>query len=87
MRKGAAHTRLHMLVYTIILWPVSLLPFFIGEAGQTYLIGAFILSGLFNVSAIQVLRLKTDKASRLMFGYSILYLFMIFGLVMIDRWM
>ena len=85
--KGAAHTRWQMLVYTLILWPVSVLPSFVGAAGKTYAVGAFILSGLFAVSALQVLRLQTEKASRLMFGYSILYLFMMFGLVMIDRWM
>lgn len=85
--KGAAHTRLQMLIYTLILWPVSVLPSVYGVAGMTYGVSAFILSGLFTVSAIQVYRLQTEKASRLMFGYSILYLFLIFGLVMIDRWM
>ncbi len=85
--KGADHTRLQMLIYALILWPVSVLPSFYGAAGAAYGWGAFGLSGLFAVSAIQVIRLKTERASRLMFGYSILYLFLIFGLVMIDRWM
>jgi heme o synthase len=82
---GAAHTRLQMLVYTIILWPISVLPCVFGHAGSVYGIGAFILSGMFTLSAIQVMRLKTDRACRQMFAYSILYLFMIFGLVIIDR--
>lgn len=85
--KGANHTRIQMLVYTLILWPVSVLPGIYGAAGKTYMVGSFVLSALFVISAVQVMRLKTEKASRLMFGYSILYLFMIFGLVMIDRWM
>ena len=85
--KGPNHTRLQMLLYTLVLWPVSVLPALYGDAGMVYGIGAFILGGLFALSALQVMRLKTEKASRLMFAYSILYLFMIFALVMIDRWM
>jgi len=82
---GAAHTRLQMLVYTLLLWPISVLPTILGDAGNLYGIGAFILGGLFTISAVQVMRLKTDKSCRQMFAYSILYLFMIFGLVIIDR--
>ncbi len=85
--KGPNHTRLQMLLYTLVLWPVSVLPAMYGEAGMLYGVGAFVLSGMFALSALQVMRLKTEKASRLMFAYSILYLFMIFALVMIDRWM
>jgi len=84
---GAAHTRLQMLIYTLILWPVSVLPSIIGHAGIVYGIGAFVLSGMFALSAVQVMRLKTERASRQMFAYSILYLFLIFGLIMIDWWM
>lgn len=83
--KGAAYTRWSMLAYTLVLWPVTLLPHLVGAAGAMYFWGAMVLSGLFTLSAVQVLRLKTDKAARLMFAYSILYLFMLFTLVMIDR--
>lgn len=82
---GAAHTRMQMLVYTLILWPISVLPAILGQAGWLYGLGAFALGGLFTLSAVQVFRLKTDKACRQMFAYSILYLFMVFGLVLIDR--
>ena len=82
---GAAHTRLQMLIYTLLLWPISVLPSFVGDAGSVYGIGAFVLGALFTISAVQVMRLKTDRACRQMFAYSILYLFMIFGLVIIDR--
>jgi protoheme IX farnesyltransferase len=82
---GAAHTRLQMLVYTLILWPVSVLPAVYGQAGHLYAIGAFVLGAMFALSAVQVMRLKTDRACKQMFAYSILYLFMIFGLVIIDR--
>jgi protoheme IX farnesyltransferase len=84
---GAAHTRMQMLIYTLILWPVSVLPSILGQAGKVYGIGAFILGAMFTLSAIQVIRLKTDRSCKQMFAYSILYLFMIFGLVIIDRLM
>lgn len=82
---GAAHTRLQMLVYTLILWPISVLPSIFGDAGIVYGVGAFVLGAMFTLSAVQVMRLRTDKSCRQMFAYSILYLFMIFGLVIIDR--
>ncbi len=83
--KGAAYTRRAMLVYTLLLWPVSVLPTLLGDAGRLYFWGAFTLSGLFALSALQVMRLKSEKAARQMFAYSILYLFLIFSLVIADR--
>lgn len=83
--KGLTHTRRVMLFYTLVLWPVSLLPSIVGDAGRAYFWGACLLGGLFALSALQVLRLKTEKAARHMFAYSILYLFMIFGLIIVDR--
>lgn len=83
---GDAHTRLQMLIYALILWPVSILPAVLGQAGMMYAIGATILGGMFTLSTIQVWRLKTERASRMLFAYSILYLFLVFTLVMLDRW-
>lgn len=78
---GERQTRIQMLAYTLILWAVSLLPWALGYLNRTYGVGALILGGLFTLSAVQVMRVKTRKASQLMFGYSILYLFLIFALV------
>lgn len=83
---GESNTRWQMLAYTIILWVVSVAPWALGYAGTTYGVAAFVLGALFTISSIQVLRLQTKKASQLMFGYSILYLFLIFAFVMADRW-
>jgi protoheme IX farnesyltransferase len=52
-----------------------------------YGVGAFVLGALFVLSAFQVWRVKTEKSARLLFAYSILYLFLVFGLVIIDRMM
>jgi protoheme IX farnesyltransferase len=78
---GADHTRKHILIYSVILWIVSLLPYFCG-ASNVYMLGALVLGGLFAMGAAQLYRQKTDKAARQLFAYSILYLFALFALVM-----
>ncbi len=72
--KGERRTKIEMLIYTLLLFPLSLAPYFVGIAGPTYLIGASILSGLFIVCALRVMFDKTHKSARQMFGYSIMYL-------------
>lgn len=81
---GQQHTKIQMLIYTLILLPLSLAPFFTGLAGMIYAAGASILSGLFVIAAIAVLRDQTHRSAKRMFGYSILYLFAIFALLMVD---
>ncbi len=83
---GESNTRWQMLIYTLVLWAVSVAPWALGYLSITYGIAAFVLGGLFTLSSVQVLRLKTKKASQLMFGYSILYLFLIFAFVIGDQW-
>ncbi len=81
---GADHTRAQMLVYAVLLWGVSLLPCVFGARGAVYGTGAFLLGALFALSALQVWRLKTEKSARLLFAYSILYLFAVFALVILE---
>ena len=85
---GARTTKLQMLVYAALLVPFALAPTLIGFAGPLYAMGALAMSGLFLVSAWRVWREIDDgrsfRAARQMFGFSILYLFMIFALLIID---
>ncbi|MGN7437110.1 MAG: heme o synthase [Alcanivorax sp.] len=81
---GERATKIQMLVYTLILLPVTLAPYLFGYAGLVYGIGASILSGFFVVTAIKVLNSSDMKFARAMFGYSVFYLFALFLLVMID---
>lgn len=78
-----------MLIYAILLCPLTLLPTFLGVAGMVYFWAAVVLNGLFIVSALRVLHDKTNeasyKAARQMFGYSIFYLFMIFLIMVLDK--
>jgi protoheme IX farnesyltransferase len=81
---GAVSTKRQMLVYTLLLLPLSAAPYFLGAAGPIYLVSSIVLGGLFVAAAIAVLRDRTDRSAKRMFGYSILYLFLLFGVLMID---
>jgi protoheme IX farnesyltransferase len=82
---GAAATKRQMLVYTLILSPLALAPYFTGLAGAFYLVGAGLLSFLFTAAAVAVMRDKTDASAKRMFGFSILYLFTLFALLVVDK--
>jgi len=83
--KGERRTKWEMLIYTLIVFPLSLAPYLNHTAGPAYLIGATLLSGFFIFCAIRVLRDKTHKAARQMFGYSILYLFLLLSLLLAEH--
>ncbi|MCP4329015.1 MAG: protoheme IX farnesyltransferase [Alphaproteobacteria bacterium] len=82
---GEAETRRQILIYTICLVPVTLAPTLLGATGWTYFAGAAVLGALFMVCAIRVWRDPVERTARLMFGYSILYLFLLFLLMLADR--
>jgi len=82
---GEHHTKIQMIIYTIILLPLSITPYFLGTSGLLYGVAAFALSGFFLFTAIRVLKDKTLKSAKLMFGYSVFYLFAIFLALMIDQ--
>jgi protoheme IX farnesyltransferase len=85
--KGEATTRLQILLYTLLLVPLGIAPWPLGYAGVLY--GAVsAVSGLgMLILAIQVYRerLPSDQACRHLFAFSILYLFLLFAVLMIDR--
>lgn len=80
---GAASTKRQMLIYTLILMPVTLAPWALGFTSAAFGMTAAALGGLFVVSALQVLRHEDLKYARRMFGYSIFYLFAYFTALMI----
>ncbi|HVI51308.1 MAG TPA: heme o synthase [Candidatus Sulfotelmatobacter sp.] len=81
---GPQRTKIEMLVYTLLLFPLSLSPAFAGIAGPVYLCGMLILSSLFVVCAVRVLFDRTYRSARQMFGYSILYLTLLFSLLLVE---
>ena len=82
---GDRETRRQILLYALLLLPLTLLPTALGIAGMFYLAGAAVLGALLVAGAIQVWRETGDKAAKLLFGYSVLYLFLLFALMLLDR--
>ena len=81
---GERATKWQMLIYTLILFPLALMPYFIGLTGAIYAVIAAVLSGFFVVAAVQVLRTDDLRMARRMFGYSVFYLFALFLAMMGD---
>ena len=84
---GLPFTRLQILLYTIILFVVTLVPYLIGMCGLIYLAGAVVLGGGFLYYAIQMLRFpENTKLPMKTFGYSINYLMVLFTILLVDHY-
>jgi protoheme IX farnesyltransferase len=84
---GEAYTRLHILLYTILLVVASVLPFVIVMSGPLYLAGALALGAGFLYWAIVLMRNNNDKAPMETFRYSIVYLGALFLFMLIDHYL
>lgn len=84
---GEAYTRLHILLYTILLVVASVLPFVIVMSGPLYLAGALALGAGFLYWAIVLMRNNNDKAPMETFRYSIVYLGALFIVMLIDHYL
>ncbi|HEY2131527.1 MAG TPA: heme o synthase [Acetobacteraceae bacterium] len=91
---GAKETRRQIFLYTLVLVPVTLLPWLLHETGAIYGISALLLGLGFLASVWRVLRDRQDEAgvsltrdapARAAFKYSILYLFVLLGAMAVDR--
>lgn len=91
---GARETRKQILIYTLLLVPLSLVPWAIGFSHLIYGISALVLGLVFLFHALRVLRdrqdatgisLTGDAPAKAAFKFSILYLFALFGALAIDR--
>ncbi|HEY9103632.1 heme o synthase [Chitinimonas sp.] len=84
---GEAFTRLHVLLYTLILTAVTLLPVATGMAGWIYLVSAALLDAAFLVYAWRIWRSYSDALARSAFRYSILYLSLLFAALLLDHYL
>ena len=83
---GVALTRLHILMYTLVLVAVTTLPFLIFRmAGLLYLATALALGAIFVGYAWRLHRSYSDKLARATFGYSIVYLAALFAALLFDK--
>jgi heme o synthase len=83
---GDKYTRLHILLYTIILFVVSVLPFATKMFGLLYLLGAVILGLGFLYWAVVMLINKDPQAPMQTFRYSIIYLMALFIIMLADHY-
>lgn len=86
---GHRATKRQMLAYTLALLLVAPAPYLLGVVGPFYAVGTIVLGLLFLICAVRVLQEDGEatgfKAAKQMFGFSIFYLFAVFGLLIIDR--
>jgi len=82
---GPDSTKRQMLFYTLVLLPVAASPYAVGIAGPVYLAASSVLGLLFVGCAVRVLRATDDGPAKKMFGFSILYLFLLFALMIGER--
>tara|TARA_Y100001970_G_scaffold259458_1_gene340431 strand:+ start:471 stop:1307 length:837 start_codon:yes stop_codon:yes gene_type:complete len=86
---GVKATKFNIFIYALILFPIAISPYFLKFSGVTYLIFATALSCYYIFISYRLLREKNSitekKLATKLFGYSILYLFMIFTFVLIDK--
>lgn len=87
--KGPAHTRLEILLYSLVLAPVGILPWALGFASGVYGVLSLGLGAAFLYFATRVFLIRTgedaDRAAKRLFGFSILYLFLLFAEIVVER--
>jgi protoheme IX farnesyltransferase len=84
---GVAFTKLHILLYTIIMFLITLLPYATRMSGPLYLLGAVVLGIGFLYWAIALMRGKNPNAPMQTFRYSIFYLMALFIVMLVDHYL
>jgi len=84
---GAEFTRLHVFLYTLVLFAGTLLPFVSGMSGVLYLIAALALNAGFVGYAWKLWRQYSDRLARKTFRYSIIYLSLLFAALLVDHYL
>lgn len=84
---GEKYTKLHILLYTLILLIITMLPFVVGMNGWLYLIGALVLGAGFLYWAIVLMIGKKPAAGMSTFKYSIVYLMALFSVMLLDHYL
>ena len=89
LTNGVESTKLNIFVYSLTMLPVVILPYAIGFVGLAFLIPSLILTIYYNYLCFELYKFKKNKfdakKAKIIFGYSILYLFLIFVLFLIDK--
>lgn len=82
---GLEATKRQIFIYSMLLLILSITPFFFGYLGYIYFTSAFALGLYYVYRSIRLWKPKAEKESMKLFGYSILYLFVLFSMMAVDR--
>jgi protoheme IX farnesyltransferase len=82
---GQRETRRQILLYTLVLAPLGMAPWLIGFTGPVYGVVATVTGAAMLALAVRLLFDRSDRAAKQLFAFSILYLFLLFAFLLIDR--
>ena len=84
---GSEFTRLHVLLYTLVLFAATLLPFVAGMSGPIYLAAAIVLGAIFSGYAWRLWRGYSDALAKKTFRFSIVHLTLLFAALLVDHYL
>ena len=86
---GVEETKRNIFIYSLIMFPMVIIPYYIGFVGEIFLIASLILTFYYNYICYDLLKFKKNKfeikKAKKVFSYSIFYLFLLFVLFLIDQ--
>ena len=89
LTNGIESTKLNIFIYSMLMLPVIILPYAIGFVSLVFLVPSLILTLYYNYLCFELYEFKKNKfnskKAKTIFGYSILYLFLIFVLFLMDK--
>ncbi len=89
LTNGVESTKLNIFIYSLLMLPVIIFPYLINFVGLTFLIPSLILTIYYNFMCYELWNYRKNKfnpkKAKSIFGYSILYLFLVFVLFLIDK--
>ncbi len=89
LTNGIQSTKLNIFVYSLLMLPVVIFPYALGFVDLVFLIPSLILTIYYNILCFKLYNFKKNKfdakTAKSIFGYSILYLFLVFVLFLIDK--
>jgi len=84
---GSEFTRLQIFLYTLVLFAACLLPFVSGMSSWLYLAAAVVLSTIFCVYAVRLMRNYSDELARATFRFSLWHLSLLFAALLLDHYL
>ncbi len=89
LTNGIESTKMNIFIYSLLMLPVIIFPYLIDFVGLTFLIPSILLTLYYNFLCYELYNFKKNKfrpkKAKAIFGYSILYLFLVFALFLIDK--